>query len=294
MLTAVLLFACCLSAPADVTIDSDTISLGLLIPFSSSDARASISMGYAPNAGLARRIQKYEIVSKLTAAGLRTDDLQLPDSVLVHRRAEDVNRDQVTRAILDALTRQFPGANVEITGVEIPPVQVGTGSVEINAILPARLDPAVPVFIRVDLRGTSFLKTVFVRTNVRIEAEQPVLKNKVAAHAEIRASDIEWKMAPLRGEPAAADQLIGMLAKRDLESGQVVTTDLFYLPLYVHKGESVTVKATAGAVTISATMRAKASGKLGDTITVEHLTGEGSTTARITGPRTLEALLVTK
>ena len=294
MLTAVLLFACCLSAPADVTIDSDTISLGALIPFSSSDPRASISMGYAPNAGLARRIQKYEIVSKLTAAHLSTDDLQLPDSILVHRIAADVNRDQVTRAILDALTRQFPGANVEITSVEIPPVQVGTGSVAINAILPARFDPAVPVFVRVDLRGTSFVKTVFVRTGVRIEAEQPILKNKVAANAAIQTSDIEWKMAPLRAEPASADQVIGMLAKRDLEPGQVLTADLFYLPVYVHKGESVTVKATAGSVTIAATMRAKASGKLGDTITVEHLTGEGSTTARITGPRTLEALLVTK
>src|SRR5205823_11946663 len=120
-----------------------------------------------------------------------------------------------------------------------------------------------------------------------------VLKSKVAAHGEIQPSDIEWKTAPVRAD-GAAGQVDGMLAKRDLEPGQVVTNDLLYMPLYVHKGESVTVKATAGAVTIKATMRAKASGKLGDTITVEHLTGEGSTTARITGPRTLEALLVTK
>ena len=81
-----------------------------------------------------------------------------------------------------------------------------------------------------------------------------------------------------------------MLAKRDLEPGQVLTTDLLYTPLYVHKGDSVTVNATAGSVTISATMRAKASGKFGDTIQVEHLSGEGTTTARVVGPRMLESL----
>ena len=39
-----------------------------------------------------------------------------------------------------------------------------------------------------------------------------------------------------------------------------------------------------------ATMRAKASGKFGDTIQLEHLSGEGTATAKIVGPRTLESL----
>ena len=283
---AVLLLVSVLSGPADVTIDSDTISLGALIPFSASDARAAISLGYAPNAGLARRIPKYEILQKIAAAGLPADDLQLPEFILVHRRASGLDRDQVTRAVLNAFTKQFPNANIEITSVDIPPVQIGTGPVEINASLPARFDPATSVFVRVDFRGNSFSKTVFVRTNVRIEAEQPVLKNKVAAHGEIMPGDIELKIMPVHGD--APQPVGGMLAKRDLEPGQVVTSDLLYMPLYVRKGESVTVKATAGSVTIAATMRAKAAGKLGETIAVEHLSGEGSTIARIIGPRILE------
>ena len=104
---AVLLLLSVLSAPADVTIDSDSISLGALIPFSASDARASISFGYAPNPGLARRIAKYEILQKIAAAGLPTDDLQLPESILVHRRALGLDRDVVTRAILNAFTKQL-------------------------------------------------------------------------------------------------------------------------------------------------------------------------------------------
>jgi len=286
-LITVLLLLSVLSAPADITIDTDTILLGALIPFADGDPRAAISMGYAPNPGLARRITRIEILNKITLAGKRTDDLQIPDSILVHRRAGSPDRDRVTQAILAALTKRFPDANIDITSVEIPPVQIGTGPVEISATLPARLDPATSIFVRVDLRGTSFVKTIFVRTNVQIETGQAVLNNKVSAHAEVQADDIEWKMAPVRSG-AAPGQIDGMLAKRDLEPGQVLTGELLYMPLYVRKGDSVTVKATAGTVTIAATMRAKAGGKLGDVITVEHLSGEGSTTARIVGPRILE------
>ncbi len=287
MLISALLLALTLSAPAEVSIDSDTITLGALIPFPSNDARASLPLGFAPNPGLSRRIAKYEITGKLSAAGMPVDDLQLPEYILVRRAAAGLTRDQVTRAILDAFTKQYPNANVEITSVEMPAVQVGTGPVELSASLPPRVDLSNSVFVRVEVRGTAFSRNVFVRTNVNVEAEQPVLKNRIAAHSEIQQSDIEWKLSPVRSEVVEEPQ--GMLAKRDLAPGQVLTSDLLYMPLYVHKGDSVTVKATAGAVTIAATMRAKASGKFGDTIQVEHLSGEGVTTAKVVGPRTLES-----
>jgi len=286
VLVAVLLLSI-LSASADITIDTDTISLGALIPFPAGDARASISLGYAPNPGLARRIDRSDILKKLASAGKMAEDLQLPESILVHRRAIGLDHDRVTKAILDAFVARFPDANIEITNVEIPSVQIGNGQVDISARLPPRLDPAIPVFVRVEVRGTSFVKTVFVRTSVRIEADQPVLKNKVAAHSEIQPDDIEHRLAPVRSGNTPT-QVEGLLAKHDLEPGQVLTHDLLYTPLYVRKGDAVTVKATSGAVTIEATMRAKAAGKLGDTISVEHLSGEGSTMARIVGPRILE------
>jgi flagella basal body P-ring formation protein FlgA len=289
---AVVLFLSILTAPAEITIDANTISLGDLIRFPEGDARAAISLGYAPNPGLARRISRTDILAKLSIAGKPADDLQLPESILVHRRAAVLDRDKVTKAILDAFIQRFPNANIEIGAVEIPPVQIGTGSMDIAASLPSRVDPAAPLFVRVELRGNSFVKTIFVRTTVRIEADQPVLKNKVAAHSEIQPDDVEHKMAPIRGAAAVQDRRYsegdGLLAKRDLEPGQVLTNDLLYMPLYVKKGDAVTVKATSGGVTIAATMRAKAAGKLGETIQVEHMSGEGSTMARIVGPRILE------
>ncbi len=240
---AAFLLTCCLIAPPDVTVDSDTIRLGALIPFPAGDPRAAISAGYAPNPGLARRIAKYEITGKITAAGLSVDDLQLPDSILVHRLAASLDREQVTRAVLDAFLKQYPDANIEITSIELPAVQAGTGPLEITATLPARFDLVNAVFVKLEIRGTSFARTAFARTKVKIDGIQT---------------------------PAPTQQVT------------------------IRKGDSVTVKASSGGVSIAATMRAKASGKLGDTIPVEHLSGEGSTTARIVGPGVLQTLQVVK
>ncbi len=81
-----------------------------------------------------------------------------------------------------------------------------------------------------------------------------------------------------------------MVAKQDLAPSGVLFMDLLYMPVYVRKGDAVTVRANAGGVTVSATMRAKEAGKFGDSIVVEHLSGNGIATARVIGPKTLEAI----
>lgn len=293
MILAALVLSCCLNAPLEVTVNADTLSVGAILPLPPADPRAAIALGYAPNPGVARRVGRQEILSKIQTAGMSVEDLQLPDSILVRRQAGALDAEQVRQAVLDAFVRQFPGANIEIVSVDTPAVQISPDSVSITATLPARFDPNQVVFVRLDVRGRAFAKTVFARSMVRIETVQPVLRNRVAANTEIRAEDVEWKPAPIVGVgkvPGSVDELRGMLAKRDLEAGQSLNADLFFTPLYVRKGESVTVKATAGGVTIAATMKAMASGRLGETITVQHLVGSGSTTARVVGPRTLEAI----
>src|SRR5262245_44114887 len=101
------------AAPGDVTVDADTISLGDLIALRPADPRASLSFGYAPNVGLARRISRQEILNKLALSGQPADDLEVPDSILVRRKTAGLDQDQVSRAILDAFTKRFPGANIQ-------------------------------------------------------------------------------------------------------------------------------------------------------------------------------------
>jgi flagella basal body P-ring formation protein FlgA len=282
-----------LSAPPEVTVNTDTITLGALISFGASDPRAAIPLGYAPNPGLARRFMKDELLAKISAAGFSTTDLQLPESVLVRRFAQTLDTDRVIRAVRDAFVRQYPQANIEILSVDIPETQVGAGNIDINATLPAHSDPFAPVFVKVELRGSTFVRAIYVRTVARVETPQPVIVRLIAAQSRIQPDDVEWKPMPLRGTRdviTSLEAIGGMVAKQDLGPGTVLSTDLLYMPVYVRKGDAVTVRANAGGVIISATMRAKESGKFGESIIVEHLSGTGTATARVVGPRTLEAL----
>src|SRR5580704_17363724 len=121
MISALLLITCCLSAPADVTIDTDSITLNKLIPFPASDSRGTLSLGFAPNPGLARRFLKDELLAKITSAGFSTEDL---------------DRERITRVVLEAFVHQYPGGNVEIQSIDVPVIQIGTGNIDIAASIP--------------------------------------------------------------------------------------------------------------------------------------------------------------
>jgi flagella basal body P-ring formation protein FlgA len=289
---AALLLACCLAAPASVTVDTETLTLGTIIPFPKGDARASIGLGYAPQPGLARRFQRQELLAKITTAGLKIDDLEIPESVLVQRRAQTLDPEQAKAAIQQAFSRQYPNAAVNVLSVDVPQTHVSGAGLEVTATVPAGANLSAPVFVPVELKGPGFSRKIFVRTVAEVQQPQLVLKNPVAANAQVGKDDVEWKVVPLRAGASVTslEKLQGFVAARDLQPGQVLTPDMLYSPLLVRKGESVTVRATSGGITIAATMRAKSDARLGDTIPVEHLSGPGSTSARVIGTRTLETL----
>lgn len=289
-----LLLACCLSAAPDVTVDTSTLTMGSLVSFPSGDLRAAIRLGNAPQPGAARRFMKQELLAKVTAAGGNTADLQIPDSVLVHRKSQPLDAAAVKAAVQAAFVRQYPDAHVNVVSVDVPSTtQVPTGDLEISATVPGRADLAAPVFVKVEVAAPDFSRTVFVRTTAEVARLQPVLRVPISANARIGKNDVEWKLGsvlPGNQVPASIDRLDAFVAKRDLLAGEVLMEEMLYAPLLVKKGEAVTVTATNGGITISATMRARTSAKLGDTVVVEHLSGAGTTTARVTGPGTLEAL----
>src|SRR6185436_5030344 len=99
---------CCIAAPADITVDTDTLTLGSIFAFPNGDARASITLGYAPQPGTARRFLKQELTAKVMTAGLKTDDLEIPESVLVHRKATTLDTDRARAAIDQAFASQYP------------------------------------------------------------------------------------------------------------------------------------------------------------------------------------------
>ena len=288
-----LLLTCCLNAPPEVTLDADSITIRDIFPIPASDPRSAVSLGRAPAPGLARRIQSYEVESRIRASGFDVQDLQLPEFVLVRRKAMTMDPAEVRKAITEAFARQFPGGQIELAQLDVPELGIPTGQTSITAALPERFDPKLPIFVRLDIRASGFVRSAHARVLARIEVLQPVMKVSVPAHSEIKVEHVEWAMAPLDGTREALkslDGFAGMLTKHELDAGHILKTESLYMPLYVRKGETVTVKAIAGGITIAAMMRSTASGGLGEVVKVEHLTGNGSVSARIVGQRILEVI----
>jgi hypothetical protein len=85
------------------------------------------------------------------------------------------------------------------------------------ASIPAHVDPSGPVYVKVDVRGDNFVRTLYVRTSARIETLQPVITHPIAAQSRIRQEDVEWKPMPLQGNHeglTSLDRTEGMLAKQ--------------------------------------------------------------------------------
>lgn len=286
-----LILACCLSVPTEVIVDTDTVTLGAIVGFPAGDARAALPLGAAPNPGLGRSFLRQELIAKITTAGMSPDDIEFPGSVLVRRKSQGLDASAVSRLVQEAYSRQYPDADITIISVDTPAVDLATGPLQMTASLPDRADPSGPIYVKIDVRSPGFSRSIFVKSVAEVRKPQPTLRTTITANEEVHATDLEWKIMPVKGRGElvlATDKLEGLLAKRTLQAGEVLTNDLLYSPLLVHKGDAVTVRATNGGVSIAATMRAAASAHMGETILVEHLSGQGSTSARVIGPRLLE------
>src|SRR5262245_24092206 len=184
--------------------------IGDMLPLPSTDPRAGISLGRAPNPGLARRTQTYEIAARIKAAG---KGVEWPKSILVRRGSQPLNSAEIHQTVLQAFLDQFPDADIHLLDVEIPDLKIETGDVQLHGALPQHFDPRAPISVRLDIRGRSFSRTVYIRVSARIELIQPVLRVNVLAHSEILPEYVKWVMAPLetdREVPKSFDTFKGM------------------------------------------------------------------------------------
>lgn len=294
MIAFALTLLCCLTAPSEISLDKDTILLGDLVEFAEGDLRARVLLGQAPNPGLARRIHDYEILGKLRVSGLRIEDLDLPDSILVRRDSKPLDGDQVRVLVRQLFESHFPEARIEIQELIVPPIEVANSAVQISGSLPQNFNPAGQISVRLDIRAEGFSRSVYAQVRVRIETPQPILTQPIRAHSPILEGDVQWQFAMLEGslDPVQSlDQVRGMFAKEALEAGRVLTTRQLYSPVLVRRGDAVSVVAAVGNIRVSAMMKAQSAGEYGETIIVEHLNGSGQATARVTGQGMVEALV---
>lgn len=131
-----------------------------------------------------------------------------------------------------------------------------------------------------------------VEARVSIPASIVVAARSLSRGIVLRAGDLELRHAESSLDQAGMlhclDQAIGKETTRAIPAGKILTSDAVQAPVYVRRGEIVTVYAHAAGIRIRTQGRARDEGSAGGLVAVETLDTREMFFARVCGVREVE------
>lgn len=129
-----------------------------------------------------------------------------------------------------------------------------------------------------------------------VSASAPHLRaaRPIARGSTITPDDVEICTRPLGAVPLSAlplpEEAIGATAVRDVGPGEVITGALVEPPLAVRSGDTVTMRASTGAIEVTALVVAQQNGSPGEVIRVVNKASRKTLKGRVVGPGTVEVI----
>lgn len=250
---------------------------------------AETDLGPSPAGTMARIFTKAQLVALLegTAPG------GLPDRLCVERRREAVSMEVWQASVEEAMTKHCRDGEWRAKVIEAPEHRFPTGKLSFapTGLLPSRSGAQT-------WRGAIHLSDkssvpVWVRLDLSVRRRAAVLSRDLAAGAVISATDFQWDNVwapplPGTGLCAAGDadwQPEGMIARRTLRAGALLTKSDFRRAPAVQRGDAVEVEAQAGSARIRIPAVADRDAQIGESIPVTSSWNGSKITARVTGER---------
>lgn len=291
---AIILFSCLtVSAQNKITVrvssetivESDRIELGKLAQISGesdkSERLKNISLGYAPNVGMTRELNRGQIILAISAAGFSASEivLETPSKIVVRRAGQEVSPIQIREAVEKSILNQFSIDKItaQIARLDVPEkIQVAVGKLEIRVNVSgvrnlfARF--SLPIEIRVDNKTVRRLAATL---EIEASAEVFVAAKDLSANAKIGETDVRLERRrlekPLTNYLRETEKLRGAMLIKNVASGAEITTDFFIAGVVIKSGDSVRIEAQSGNLKITISGEARSSGKIGDRIAVKNL-----------------------
>ncbi len=258
-----------------VIIDDNVVRLGDL--FNNAGPRADVTVAYAPAPGQRAVFDARWLYRIARAYRLGWRPFSRLTQSVVERDSQLISKNIIREEIISALDKKGLGDNVQ--------VQLANGQSEFY--IPGNIEPSIEIQdIHYQARTGHFTAIVAAPANdpsaqrVRISGrvykvvELPVLSRRIRPGDTIDKGDIEW--VQFRADRVQRSfiedehSLIGMSAKRSIQSGQPIRTNDIQRPLTIKKGDVVTMKLQSGLMSLTVQARALQSGARGDTIRVSN------------------------
>jgi len=281
-----------------VEVNSDQISLGDIAQILPANSQiAGVSIGYAPYPGHYRWITKPDIQNYLHKWGLdQKVEIQMDERVLVTRESQQIEPEMIegkVRQFLDSLNSEY---RISIRQIQIPSdLFLPNGPVEISIDSPASVTRLDGLSLKLDFSSEGErLKSQWVRVNAVAEAPVVIAKRDVPYGQPLRPSDLEIEVRQfdrLEGFFTTKSDVIGSVAKRSLQEGEVLTQKDVKEAVMVNRGDVVTLLARGPAFVVSALGRSRDSGSRGDAVVIENLDSRQLVHATVVGNKTVEVVV---
>lgn len=133
---------------------------------------------------------------------------------------------------------------------------------------------------------------MFVSTEVSINGPALVAARPLARGEQITHNLVETRSvavnASRRGIISDADRVAGMIVRRPVNAGSVLTPDLLEAPDAVSRGDHVIITARNGSFSVRSRGKALANASVGEQILVENLGSSRTVRANVTAPGHVE------
>jgi flagellar basal body P-ring formation protein FlgA len=272
-----------ISVRAESTVEKDRISLGDISEISAvADTRlASLSLGYAPNVGSIREITRSQIALALSAAGFQEGNVELvsPAKVTIRRAGQMVLEGQIREIVEKAIFARLSPDRIEARIVRLDVFQ----TIQVPAgVLDIRTDTAnvrnlfarfsLPLEIRVDGR---LIRTHSVGVEIEAFANVLITAKDLPVNSRISEADVKFEKKRLVKSLSSylldTTRLRSFVLIKNLSAGSEITSETLAAAVVVKYGDTVSLEAVSGKVTLIIMGEARGSGKIGDRIAVKNL-----------------------
>lgn len=273
---------------AETTVSTDVVRLGNLVE--GLDEGGDIPLFKAPAPGTRGTIRVERIIMAAREFGITNIRLGDTRVVSINRPARTIQRADMAQAVSGALSQRGNANTLDVVLDEhVSPRMVDIARREALRVMQVNRDPVTGRFeAKLALADEQASETWTITGAILETREIAVLTNDVERGEAIKDKDITLVRRPAsqidREALSSAADLIGMVSRRTLRTGEAIRSADLAKPILVEKNQLVTVTYAGKGISLTMRGRAQASGAMGDTIRVQNPQSKRMVEGIISGP----------
>lgn len=269
-----------------VTVKGSELSLADIAQIDTPDSTLAahlqaISLGYAPNVGMMRKISREAIINSITSAGVsaKSFDLDIPSIIVVKRAGYTIDSAQLQELVEQATLTELRngGAVARLIRLDLPEqIVVPVGETSIAVLTSGVRNLFTPFIVSIEITvDRRVVKRLSVTAQAEAFANLMVAQHPINAGERVSLDDLQWQVTkitqPLASYLRDPQDLTGIASRARLEVGQPLTKENTFHDIVVKLGSTVRILGKFDQLVIEVPGQARANGRVGERIQVKNL-----------------------